>query len=82
MVDKLKIHPMTIESARQVLRDAGYFTDNMWHVNDVKHRFECEDDETAQEILKLALTNEYTMEGIHYSIKHLAELNELKPIEQ
>lgn len=82
MVDKLKIHPMTIESARQVLRDAGYFTDNLWHVNDVKDRFECEDDETAQEILKLALTNEYTMETINHSIKHLAELNDLKPIEQ
>jgi hypothetical protein len=73
---------MTIESARQVLRDAGYFTDNLWHVNDVKDRFECEDNEMAQYILKLAVTNEYTMEGIHYSIKHLAKCNNLKPIEQ
>jgi len=79
--DKLKIHPMTIESARQVLRDAGYFTGNLWHVNDVKDKFECEDD-TAQEILQLALTNAYTIEGIHYSIQHLAELNDLKKIEQ
>jgi hypothetical protein len=79
--DKLKIHPMTIESARQVLRDAGYFTGNLWHVDDVKGRFECDDD-TAQEILQLALTNEYTMECIHHSIKHLAELNDLKSIEQ
>lgn len=82
MVDKLKIHPMTIESARQVLRDAGYFTDNLWHVNDVKDRFECEDDETAQDILKIALTNEYTMEAINYAIEHLSKLNNLKPIEQ
>lgn len=82
MVDKLKIHPMTIESARQVLRDAGYFTDNLWHVNDVKDRFECEDNEMAQYILKLAVTNEYTMEGIHYSIKHLANCNNLKPFEK
>jgi hypothetical protein len=79
--DKLKIHPMTIESARQVLSDAGYFTGNLWHVNDVKGRFECDDD-TAQEILELALTNDYTMESIHYSIKHLAELNDLNPIEK
>ncbi len=82
MADKLKIHPMTIESARQVLRDAGYFTDNLWHVNDVKDRFECEDDETAQEILNLALTNQYTVETIHESVRYLSELNDLKPIEQ
>lgn len=27
---------MTVKQAKQVLRDAGYYVDNMWHVNDVK----------------------------------------------
>ena len=73
---------IAIANAKLVLKQAGYYVDNLWHVNDIKDRFECEDDETAQKILNLALTNDYTMETINYSIKDLAELKGLKPIEQ
>lgn len=58
---------VTIEQARQILKDAGYFTDNLWHVSDVKDRCNCEND-VAQEILEEALTNEYTMEQIWMAI--------------
>ena len=73
---------IAIANAKLVLKQAGYYVDNLWHVDDVKDRYECNDDETAQKILNLALTNGYTMETIHYSIKDLAELKGLKPIEQ
>lgn len=73
---------IAIANAKLVLKQAGYYVDNLWHVDDVKDRYECEDDETAQKILNLALTNDYTMEAINYSIKDLAELEGLKPIEQ
>lgn len=73
---------VAIANAKLVLKQAGYFVDNLWHVDDVKDRFECEDDDTAQKILNLALTNDYTMETINYSIKDLAELKGLKPIER
>ena len=56
-----------IEQAKKTLRDAGYFTDNLWHVNDVKTRIDC-DDKTALEILDNALTNEGTMEQIWFAI--------------
>ena len=29
-----------IEEAKQTLTNAGYFTDNLWHVSDVKENFE------------------------------------------
>lgn len=58
---------VTIEQARQILKDAGYFTNNLWHVSDVKDRCNCEND-VAQEILEEALTNEYTMEQIWFAI--------------
>ena len=58
---------VTIEQAKQVLKEAGYFTDNLWHVSDVKDRCNCEND-VAQEILEEALTNEYTMEQIWFAI--------------
>ena len=53
-----------IEQAKKTLRDAGYFTDNLWHIEDVKYRFDECDDETAQTILESALTNESTMQHI------------------
>ena len=61
-----------VEKAKEVLRKAGYFTDNLWHIDDVKLRFMVTDDE-AQEILEQALTNEWIMEQIHYGIGETAE---------
>ena len=62
-----------IEEAKEVLRNAGYFTDNMWHVNDVKLRFNVTDDEDAQAILEKALTNDWIMEQIHNGIYDAAQ---------
>jgi hypothetical protein len=62
-----------IEEAKEVLRNAGYFTDNLWHIDDVKDRFNGVDDEDAQEILETALTNDWIMEQIHYGIGEVAE---------
>jgi hypothetical protein len=69
-----------IEEAKEVLRNAGYFVDNLWSVDDIKGRFEC-DDETAQEIIEDALTNEWIMEQINVSITQACEhigLEEIK----
>lgn len=56
-----------IEKAKATLRDAGFFVDNLWHVNDVYSKFSC-DAETAQEILEGALTNDATMQQIWFAI--------------
>ena len=58
---------ISIEQAKQVLKESGYFVDNLWHVSDVKDSCNCNDD-VAQTILLKALTNEATMEQIWYSI--------------
>lgn len=58
---------VTIEQARQILKDNGYFVGNLWHVSDVKDRCNCEND-MAQDILEEALTNEATMEQIWMAI--------------
>jgi hypothetical protein len=58
---------ISIEQAKQILKEAGYFVDNLWHVSDVKDSCNCNDD-VAQTILLKALTNEATMEQIWYSI--------------
>jgi hypothetical protein len=68
----------TIEQAKKVLRESGYFVDNLWHIDDVKLRYKC-DDEQAQDVLNSALTNEATVEQIFFSIDTFANEDGLKP---
>lgn len=65
-----------IEKAKRILKENGYFVDNLQSVRDVQDRFKCTD-EQAQEILNKSLTNEATMEQIQYSIKEFAEIEGL-----
>ena len=59
----------SIEHAKQVLKDNGYYTDNLWHVNDVLNYHYCTDNK-AQEILNKALTNGWITEQINEQIKN------------
>lgn len=68
---------MTIAGAKQFLEEQGYFTANLWHVDDVMSRFNCDNDE-AQDVLNQALTNEATMEQIWFSINEFGEIEGLK----
>jgi hypothetical protein len=52
-----------IEKAKQILRDAGYFVDNLWSIEDVQGNYDCTD-EQAMEVLEGALMNDYVMETI------------------
>lgn len=63
---------MQVDEAKEVLRKAGYFVDNLWHVNDVKDAFFVLDNEDAQEVLDDALTNEWIIEQIHLTISDVA----------
>lgn len=67
---------MSIAEAKQVLRNEGYFVDNLWHVSDVQNNFEC-DEQTAQNILYWALTSPTTIEYINDSIDMVARNEEL-----
>jgi hypothetical protein len=62
-----------IQKAKEVLRKAGYFVDNLWHVDDVKDRYNCDDDDQAQSIINEALTNGATMEQIWFAIDMVAQ---------
>ena len=71
----------TIEQAKQVLRDNGYYVDNLWSVEDVVSNYNCTDDE-AQEVQDGALQNNATMEQIWYAIDYHAEEQGLTKVEQ
>ena len=68
---------MTTKEAKEVLKNNGYFVENLWHVNDVQNNFEC-DEETAQNILYWALTRDNVIEFINEYITDIAENEELK----
>lgn len=72
---------LTIEQAKQVLKDNGYFIDNLWTVHDVKSKYECTDDQ-AQNVLNSSLTNEATMDQIQFSIDEFSSLENLPKYRQ
>ncbi len=57
---------MTTEEAKQVLRDAGYYVDNLWCIEDVDA--DISNDE-KYEILDEVLQSEYIIERINESIE-------------
>ena len=62
-----------VENAKKVLRENGYFVDNLWHIQDVQANYMKASDEDAQKILNMALTNEATMEQISFAITDAIE---------
>jgi hypothetical protein len=62
---------MIVAQAKEVLKNNGYFVDNLWHVNDVQENFDC-DEETAQNILYWALSSPTVIEYINDEINRVA----------
>jgi len=63
---------MSIEEAKELLRQNGFYVDNLWHVEDVKSKSDVNDDD-AYRILDDALTNDWIMEQINVTIGELVE---------
>ena len=63
-----------IQQAKAILREAGYFVENLWHISDVQKDFVCTDEE-AYSVLYDALTNEYNVDQIFESISEDASMN-------
>lgn len=70
----------TDEQLKVELSRRGYFTDNLWCVEDVKSKFIVTNDE-AQDILNSSLTNEATMQQIWFSIETFGEMGGYKEVE-
>lgn len=66
---------MNIHEAKQALREAGYFVDNLWHIHDVYNVADGNiQKDQAMQVLSMALTNEATMEQIWMSIQMATEI--------
>jgi hypothetical protein len=63
---------MAIANAKLVLKQAGYYVDNLWSIHDVKD--DSLTDEQKMKALDMALTNEYTTGEIFYAISVSVEI--------
>lgn len=62
------------ERAKDVLRQAGYHVDSLWHIQDVTDRYECDADQ-AYEVLTQALDK--SVESVFEIINEEAMFNQL-----
>jgi hypothetical protein len=67
-----------INNAKEVLRKAGYYMDNLWHLDDVQMLYKC-NDEQAMAILEDAVGHEESVEQVFHAIKYKAQELNLKP---
>jgi hypothetical protein len=70
----------TDEQLKEELSRRGYFTGNLWRVEDVTLMYKCTP-EQAQEVLNKSLTNDATMEQIWFSIDTFADMENYEKIE-
>ena len=52
---------MKTNEVKEFLKSKGYYVDNLWQIEDVKHNRPDLTDEQAYEILDKAMNNEYLM---------------------
>lgn len=67
------ISEVRIQKAKKLLEKAGYFTDNLWHIDDVKSKNPEIPDDVCMNILRWAVTSEVIYDeiwqGIEYEIQ-------------
>tara|TARA_R110000751_G_scaffold263263_1_gene362561 strand:- start:212 stop:439 length:228 start_codon:yes stop_codon:yes gene_type:complete len=68
---------LTTQQLKEELTRRGYYTGNLWRIDDVQGRFEATDDE-AQDVLDDVLQGSWIIEQIFECIDDCAKFNELK----
>ena len=69
-----------IIKAKEVLRNAGYFVDNLWHIQDVYNVADGNiQKDQARQVLEMALTNNDTTDQIWLAIKMSIDILNEKP---
>jgi hypothetical protein len=62
----------SVNQAKAILKDAGYYVDNLWHIDDVKGLKDMNDDD-AYAILDTILSGDYIIEDIANSINQATQ---------
>lgn len=65
-----------VDRAKKLLKNEGFFVDNLWHINDVFNVREC-DDEQAMQALHNAFSCEFLNEAINDAISSASDFLDL-----
>jgi hypothetical protein len=68
-----KLLKSEIDKAKKLLKDNGYQTYNLWHIDDVLDEEGLLEDGDKMEILEEALTNEWVIEQIFFIINDIRD---------
>lgn len=67
----------SVNQAKAILKDAGYYVDNLWHVQDITDRYECDEDKAYEILTEVIDTNiDSIFDSIHHQAKYYHNLNE------
>jgi hypothetical protein len=77
---KETMRAINIEQAKKLLKDNGYFVDNLWQTEDVKMNYHCTE-EQAQKVLSRVLQYDAIYELVWEGIKYEAENMKLKNVD-
>ena len=74
------MYPSEINNAcKKHLKEGGYYTDNLWHINDIRDRFKDCSDDLAYQILDEVMQGEYIITVIQETLcEHAVEEYKLK----
>ena len=78
-VKRLKEKLNDVATARALLRSKGFFTENLWNVDDVLQNYDCSRGK-AYEVIEKAMTNEATMQQIFLAIDDVCDDLEIKQL--
>ena len=76
---ELKYKLSKVNQARELLKSKGYYTENLWQIDDVKQNYKCDDDE-AYEVLYSVFENEWIVEQIFVMIDEQCEAKGIKKL--
>ena len=61
---------ISIKQAKEVLENAGYYVDNLWHIKDVINKYKDINEDEAYFILHKALTSERVQSEVFEAIDY------------
>ena len=54
---------MKVEEAKKILKENGYYIENLWHISDVQQNYKLDDDD-AYNVLDRVMQSEYIMNEV------------------
>jgi len=71
----VEVGRISTEKAKLTLESRGYFTKNLWHIDDVRTHDETLTDDECMEVLNEVMTSPYIMESINEQIEYTLNEN-------